>query len=94
VKEGGLKASLRSTEKIDVSALSGKLYGGGGHPRAAGFRITSYENFSLQVLECVQKIIQEMQSQRGVDITSSLGESKEGDSGMDIVREITKRDEK
>ncbi len=90
VPEGGLKASLRSTEKIDASALAGKIAGGGGHPRAAGFRIRSYDNFQLQVLECIQKIIQEMHVQRGVDVAGALSEKKEEGGGVDIVREITK----
>lgn len=90
VPEGGLKASLRSTEKIDASALAGKIAGGGGHPRAAGFRIRSYDNFQLQVLECIQKIIQEMHTQRGVDIAGALGEKKEDGGGVDIVKEITR----
>ena len=90
VPEGGLKASLRSTERIDASALAGKIAGGGGHPRAAGFRIRSYDNFQLQVLECIQKIIQEMHAQRGVDIAGALSEKREEGGGVDIVREITK----
>jgi bifunctional oligoribonuclease and PAP phosphatase NrnA len=60
VEEGGFKASVRSTEAVDVSNLSGKLFGGGGHARAAGFRMEEYDNFQMAVLECIQKITQEL----------------------------------
>lgn len=63
-EEGGLKASLRSTAAVDASALSGKTYGGGGHPRAAGFKVAQYGNFQLQVLDCVQKLKEGMRLQR------------------------------
>ncbi|MCK5017632.1 MAG: hypothetical protein KAS32_11255, partial [Candidatus Peribacteraceae bacterium] len=52
----GLKASTRSNAKIDVSELVGELFGGGGHPRAAGFRVQKFDNFDLAVLECVSKL--------------------------------------
>jgi len=65
VEEGGLKASMRSNEAIDVSALAGKLFGGGGHSRAAGFRVKGHDNFQMVVVESVQKIIEEMKIQRG-----------------------------
>lgn len=55
-EEGILKASLRSSPAIDANRLAGELFGGGGHPRAAGFRVSGIGNFSLAVLECVQKI--------------------------------------
>jgi nanoRNase/pAp phosphatase (c-di-AMP/oligoRNAs hydrolase) len=55
LEEGGLKASLRSDTSVDVNKLAGELYGGGGHARAAGFRIRQFSNFQLQVLECVQR---------------------------------------
>jgi nanoRNase/pAp phosphatase (c-di-AMP/oligoRNAs hydrolase) len=56
VEDGGLKASMRSSAAIDVSRLAGETYGGGGHSRAAGFRVRSYDNFQLQVLECIRKL--------------------------------------
>ena len=65
IEEGGLKASVRSNETIDASALCGKLFGGGGHARASGFRLKDYDNFQLTVVDTVQKIIQEMKVQRG-----------------------------
>src|SRR3989344_5348624 len=55
VEEGGLKASMRSSSAIDVSRLAGETYGGGGHARASGFRVRSYPNFQMQVLECVKQ---------------------------------------
>ncbi len=56
MEEGGLKASLRSSLAVDASALAGKAYGGGGHARAAGFRVGGFQNFALQVLESIQKL--------------------------------------
>ncbi|MDB4979226.1 MAG: phosphoesterase RecJ protein, partial [Candidatus Peribacteria bacterium] len=56
VEEGGFKASMRSSAAVDVSRLAGETYGGGGHSRAAGFRVRSYDNFQLQVLECIKKL--------------------------------------
>jgi len=44
------------------------------------------------VLECIQRIIQEMHVQRGVDIAGTLAEKKE-EKGVDVVREITKEGE-
>ncbi len=64
LEEGGLKASMRSSPAIDVSALSAQIFGGGGHPRAAGFRITEFDNFQLTVLECVQKLKEGMVAQK------------------------------
>ncbi|PIR48745.1 hypothetical protein COU80_03550 [Candidatus Peregrinibacteria bacterium CG10_big_fil_rev_8_21_14_0_10_55_24] len=64
LEDGGLKASARSSDAIDVSALAAQAYGGGGHPRAAGFRVEKYDNFSLQVLECIQKLKEVMTLQR------------------------------
>lgn len=64
VEEGGLKASLRSSAAIDASRLAAETYGGGGHARAAGFRIKSYGNFSLQVIESIKKLTEAMQRQR------------------------------
>jgi bifunctional oligoribonuclease and PAP phosphatase NrnA len=64
LEEGGLKASTRSSSAIDVSALTGELFGGGGHERAAGFRFSKYTNFDLAVLECVSKLKEGMEKQR------------------------------
>jgi len=56
MEDGGLKASARSSAAIDVSALAAEAFGGGGHPRAAGFRIKEYDNFDLQVLDCIRRL--------------------------------------
>ena len=61
--ENGLKASMRSSASVDVSSLAGKLFGGGGHPRAAGFRIKDFDNFDLAVIDAVQKLKIGMQQQ-------------------------------
>lgn len=64
VEEDGLKASMRSSARIDCSRLAGETYGGGGHPRASGFRTKKYDNFQLQVLECVKKLKEGIERQR------------------------------
>ena len=76
-EDGGLKASMRSSPTIDVSRLAGETYGGGGHARAAGFKVRSYANFQLQVLECVQKLKQGMEKQRQESEGYATGEAKE-----------------
>jgi len=64
IEEGGFKASLRSSVSIDVNKAAGRLFGGGGHARAAGFKIKKYGNFQLKVVECVKQLIDEMKRQR------------------------------
>jgi bifunctional oligoribonuclease and PAP phosphatase NrnA len=64
LEEGGLKASMRSNAAIDVSRLAAQTYGGGGHARASGFRVRSYDNFQLQVLECISTLKAGMKAQR------------------------------
>lgn len=56
VEDGGLKASMRSSAAVDVSRLAGQTFGGGGHARAAGFRVREFSNFSLQVLDCIKTL--------------------------------------
>ncbi len=56
LEEGGLKASMRSSAAVDSSQLAGRTFGGGGHARASGFRVKSFDNFQLAVLECIQKL--------------------------------------
>jgi len=63
VETGGFKASMRSTAAIDVSKLAAQTYGGGGHARASGFRVTNYDNFQLAVLASVQKLKEGMKLQ-------------------------------
>jgi len=53
VKGKGLKVSLRSNEKVDVDEIA-LLYGGGGHPKAAGFSI----NESLEAVK--EKVLSEV----------------------------------
>ena len=67
VEEGGLKASMRSTAAVDVSQLAAKTFGGGGHARASGFRVKNYDNFQIQVLECIQKLKEGMKQVREAD---------------------------
>jgi nanoRNase/pAp phosphatase (c-di-AMP/oligoRNAs hydrolase) len=67
LEEGGLKASMRSTAAVDVSRLSAKTFGGGGHARASGFKVKTFDNFQLQVLECIQKLKEGMRQIREDD---------------------------
>lgn len=60
LEDGGLKASMRSSPAVDVNAIAGKLFQGGGHARASGFKLKGYSNFQLAVIECVQKIKEEI----------------------------------
>ena len=60
----GMKASARSSAAVDVSALAGQLFGGGGHSRAAGFRVSGFDNFQLAALDCVQKLKEGMKKQK------------------------------
>jgi phosphoesterase RecJ-like protein len=73
LEEGGLKASMRSSSAIDCSRLAAETFGGGGHPRAAGFRVKQYSNFQLQVLECVQKLREGMEKQRQLALEKEEG---------------------
>lgn len=67
LEEGGLKASMRSSAAVDSSVLAGRVFGGGGHARAAGFKVSQFDNFQLQVLQCIQKIKDEMQRMKATD---------------------------
>jgi phosphoesterase RecJ-like protein len=61
--EGGLKASLRSAPEVNISTIVQKLYQGGGHPRAAGFKILESDaNFQMLVLQCVAELKAELQN--------------------------------
>jgi nanoRNase/pAp phosphatase (c-di-AMP/oligoRNAs hydrolase) len=64
VEEGGFKASLRSSSACDANLAAGRLFNGGGHARAAGFRMKNYGNFQLKVIECVQQLKEEILRQR------------------------------
>ncbi len=67
LEEGGLKASMRSSAAVDVSRLSARTFGGGGHARASGFKVAQFDNFQLQVLECIRTLKEAMQKQRQED---------------------------
>ncbi|MFH0851407.1 MAG: bifunctional oligoribonuclease/PAP phosphatase NrnA [Candidatus Peregrinibacteria bacterium] len=64
MEDGEIKASLRSSPAIDANILAAQLFKGGGHPRAAGFRLPQTANFQLAVLEAVQKVREGMSHQR------------------------------
>ena len=54
IKGKGLKVSLRSNENVDVDGIA-LLFGGGGHPKAAGFSINeSFESVKEKVLKEVR----------------------------------------
>ena len=76
---GGLKASMRSSAGIDSSRLAAECYGGGGHARAAGFRVASFGNFALQVTECIQKLKEVIRKQRG-----EMGSAEPGAGGRNV----------
>jgi bifunctional oligoribonuclease and PAP phosphatase NrnA len=93
---GGMKASMRSSAAIDVSALAGKLFGGGGHARAAGFRVSVSDNFQLTVLECVQKLKEGMKDQKqegeqSVDTTGEqAAEASQSNNASNKVNNVSK----
>lgn len=60
---GLMKASVRSSPSVDVNVAAGRLFGGGGHARASGFKVKGYSNFQLAVLESVQKLKDEVRRQ-------------------------------
>ncbi len=64
IEDGGFKASMRSSPAIDVNRAAGRLFGGGGHARASGFKVKQYGNFQLKVVECIQQLKEEMKRQR------------------------------
>lgn len=73
MEEGGLKASLRTSASVDASLLAARAYGGGGHPRAAGFKVPKGGNFQLQVLSCIQRLAQclrELQAEDDATLTT------------------------
>jgi len=98
IEEGGFKASMRSSDAADVSAIAGALFGGGGHARAAGFRMSEYDNFQLIVVECIQKIIAQMQGrisppsqEKVVQPREQIEERKSGDipGEIDVVKKLS-----
>lgn len=93
MEEGGLKASMRSGAGIDVSSISGKLFGGGGHPRAAGFRVKGFSNFDLAVIDCVQKLAGAMKEQRqqstssAVDTQAAIPHTEQPSAPKDVLEQ-------
>jgi nanoRNase/pAp phosphatase (c-di-AMP/oligoRNAs hydrolase) len=71
MEEGGLKASMRSSAAVDASRLAGECFGGGGHARAAGFRVREFDNFQLQVLDCIKQLKEGIVRQRETDDASA-----------------------
>ncbi len=63
LETGGLKASVRSSPAVDASRLAGRTFGGGGHPRAAGFSVKKFANFQMQVMECIRALKEGMAEQ-------------------------------
>lgn len=60
LENGGLKASARSSERVNISEIVHTLYGGGGHDRAAGFKLSDYDNFQVVVIDAVRQIAEAM----------------------------------
>ncbi len=77
IEDGGFKASLRSSTAIDVNKAAGRLFEGGGHARAAGFKIKQYGNFQLKVVECVKLLTEEMKRQRDETQSAPVIEQRE-----------------
>jgi len=64
MEDGSIKASMRSSSGIDANVLAARLFGGGGHPRAAGFKLPAAgDNFQLAALEGVQRLKEGMATQ-------------------------------
>lgn len=87
LEEGGLKASMRSSAAVDVSRLAGRAFGGGGHARAAGFKVSSFDNFQLQVLECIRTLKEEMEKQRMED---SDREPQPAEKPVEVLKPVQK----
>jgi nanoRNase/pAp phosphatase (c-di-AMP/oligoRNAs hydrolase) len=96
-----IKASMRSSERIDSSRLAATCFGGGGHPRASGFRVNGAGNFQLTVLESVKKLIEGMAVQRAgdgqvppsteqkaTDVVRTLSRSPETSGTTDVVQKL------
>ena len=92
IEEGGFKASMRSSVSIDVNRAAGRLFGGGGHARASGFKIKQYGNFQLKVVECIQQLKTEMQAQRGeADRTEPVVQAKKQDAPVGFIPNIERK---
>ena len=90
LEEGGLKASMRSNATIDVNKLAGRSFCGGGHARASGFRVASFDNFQLQVLECIQKLKEGMTEQRKEEETTPAALVPEPKAALPVSEPVKK----
>lgn len=92
LEEGGLKASMRSSAAVDVAQLSGRTYGGGGHARASGFKVSQFDNFQLQVLQCIQKLKDEMLKMKQADSDRTPQPSETSGSAKKPVEQTMKQE--
>lgn len=93
---GTIKGSMRSSAAIDCSRLAAECFGGGGHPRASGFRIKGGGNFQLSVLEGVKKLIEGMRRQKDSDGRSAVSDQQlaQGDQRSVISDQIPLNNQK
>lgn len=89
LEDGGLKASMRSSAAVDVAQLAARAYGGGGHARASGFKVASFDNFQLQVLASVQKLKEGIQTQREETSEPAPAPSQEGEKKLPATAPAT-----
>ena len=94
LEDGGLKASLRSSPAIDVSRLAAKTFSGGGHARAAGFSVKKFSNFSLAVVECIQKLKETIVQDRKEDEGGMRGQMSAVSGGQKTEGRNQKAEEK
>ena len=87
--EDGLKASMRSSAAVDSSALAGTLFGGGGHPRASGFRVKGFDNFELAVLDCIQKLKDGMGTQKEQSQTGPVNKQTKIPQPKEVLEQKT-----
>ena len=80
---------------MDASALAARAYAGGGHQRAAGFKIQRSGNFQLQVLSTIQRLTQclrELHAEDAAEVLSPPPGVPMASSPPPLPREIPKRD--
>lgn len=94
-EKGSFKASMRTSDAADASKITSQLFGGGGHARAAGFKRKDYDNFQLEVLECVRRIIGDRSGSDGISDgdakeTKETKETKdnENDGAIDVIEKL------
>jgi len=57
--EGGISGSIRTTKSVDATEIA-KIFGGGGHPQAAGFKLTE-TSLAMAEREIIEKVRQYQQ---------------------------------